>query len=173
MYHMPSRSLPTSLYFLLLCGLIAANVSIYKVIFAPRVLEINVLAVGKGHAALVRTPHGKNILVDTGPDVSILRALGSALPMWQRNIDAVILTGMKASFAGGLPEVENRYQVSTIMHFGDKVAPYGTTLTFDGSLIKIIAPATFNISYGSSSLNISSSTPTGTYTSNGKIVTQI
>ena len=54
----------------------------------------------------------KTILVDTGPDAGILRALGLALPMWQRSIDAVILTGTKTSFVGGLPEVQDRYRVS-------------------------------------------------------------
>ncbi|MHB8710285.1 MAG: ComEC/Rec2 family competence protein [Minisyncoccota bacterium] len=168
---MSSRPLPTSLYVLLLCVLIAANVNIYKIIFAPRVLEVTVLEVGKGTAALVCTPKGRSILIDAGPDASILRALGEALPMWQRSIDAIILTGTKSSFVGGLAEVVSRYHVSTIMHFGDKVAPYGTSLTFDDSHIKIISPDILSISYGSTSLTVSSTTPKGVYISDGKTIT--
>ncbi len=87
--------------------------------------------------------------------------------MWQRNIDAVILTGTKTSFVGGLPEVESRYRVGARMHFGDAVVPYGTSLTFDGFRIEIISPGTLIVSYGATLFTISSSTPAGTYISDG------
>ena len=105
------RSLPTGVYVLLLLILIAANVSIYRMVFAPQMLEVRVLDVGKGDATLVRAPNGATILIDTGPDASILRALGTALPPWQRKIDAVILTSTKKSAVGGLPDVFRRYTV--------------------------------------------------------------
>jgi|SRR3989338_4254666 len=167
------RELPRSFYIVFFFIFIAGNISVYQAILAPPVLEVAVLEVGKGNAILVHTPHDKTILIDTGPDASILRALGSALPMWQRSIDAVILTGTKASSVGGLPEVESRYNISARMHVGGRVAPYGTSLMFDNVRIEIIAPATLAISYGATTFNISSSTPKGVYTSNGETITQI
>src|SRR3989344_7589612 len=86
------RELPRSFYIVFFFIFIAGNISVYQAILAPPVLEVAVLEVGKGNAVLVHTSHDKIILIDTGPDASILRALGSALPMWQRDIDAVILT---------------------------------------------------------------------------------
>ena len=162
-----SRTLPSGLYLLLFVGLVAGNISVYRAIFAPSVLQVTILEVGKGDATLVRTPSGATLLIDAGPDASVLRALGSALPMWQREIDAVILTGTKTSFVGGLPEVESRYHVSTRMQIGDATVPYGTPLMFDGSRIEIISPGTFSISYGTASFPISSSTPKGIYISDG------
>lgn len=158
--------------FLFLCIviLVGANIFMYRAVFAPHILKISVLGAGKGNAILVQSPSRKTVLIDTGSDASILRALGLALPEWKRNIDAVILTGTKASFVGGLPEVENRYHVSTRMHIGDASTPYGTSLTLDGLRIEIISPGTLSISYGATSLNISSSTPTGTYISDGNII---
>lgn len=154
--------------------LVAANVVVYRAIAAPRVLEVTVLEVGKkGDAILVRSPRGATLLVDAGPDAGILRALGSALPMWQRRIDAVVLTGTKNSYMGGLPEVESRYTVSKRIRIGDKVAPYGTSLTFDGSRIEIISPGALSISYGATSFNISSSTPAGVYTSDRETFTRV
>lgn len=171
MYHMPSRALSTRFYFFLFCGLIAANISVYKALFTPRVLEVRVLSVGKGDATLVRTPGGKTLLIDAGPDASILRALGSALPMWQKYIDAIILTSPKTPFVGGLPEVESRYHISTpVIHIGDAAAPYGASFAFDNSLITIIAPATLSISYGATTLATSSTTPEGFYISNGQTI---
>ncbi len=153
-------------YIILFFVLIAGNISAYRAIFAPRVLEVIVLEVGNGNAMLVRSPNGETILVDTGPDASILRALGENLPVWQRKIDVVILTGSAARFAGGLPAVQSRYHVSEIIRIGDAAIPYGSSFVFDSSYIKILAPSTIKISYGTSVFNISSSTPSGTYTSN-------
>ena len=73
--------IPRSFYWILFVVLIFANAGIYRAIFAEHVLVVNVLEVGKGDAVLVQTPTRKTILIDTGPDASILRALGSALPI--------------------------------------------------------------------------------------------
>lgn len=161
---------PTWIYFLVFVGLLIGNMKVYQSIFAEPVLTVSVLEAGKSNAVLIKSPGGKTILIDTGSDASILRALGSALPMWQRNIDVIILTSSAARSAGGLPEVTSRYRVSKITHIGDTTTPYGTSFTFDTSRIKIIAPAAFIISYGSSVLNISSSTPTGIYISDGETI---
>jgi len=164
-------ALPRSFYWILFAVLIVANVNVYRAILAPHVLTIAVLKVGpvnkQNNAILVRSPRGKTFLIETGPDASILRALGSALPMWQRNIDEVILTSSAARSAGGLPAVQSRYHVSKIIRIGDATTPYGTSFIFDSSHIEILAPATLTISYGSAVFKISSSTSLGVYTSNG------
>lgn len=163
-------------YLILFIVLIVANVSVYKTIFAPRVLTASVLEVGPpaggGRATLVKTPDNKTILIDTGSDASILRALGENLPMWQRKIDIVILTSSAARFAGGLSAIESRYRILKIIRIGDKNIPYGSSFDLDNSGIKIIAPATLTISYGTSVFKISSSTPAGIYTSDGNTVTK-
>lgn len=164
------RELPRGFYIGLFFVLIAGNINAYKAILAPRALTVNVLEAGKGKAVLVSTPNSKTILIDTGPDASTLRALGESLPVWQRDIDAVILTSSAAGYAGGLPAVEARYRISKLIRIGGKDIPYGTSITFDGSRIEITAPATLTISSGSSVFNISSSTPTGTYASDGQTV---
>ena len=130
------------------------------------VLTVNILDVGKGNAILVHTPSNKTILIDTGADASILRALGENLPMWQRNIDVVILTSSAARSAGGLQSVQSRYRIAEIIKIGDKSTPYGSIINFDGSGIKILAPAILQISSGASVFKISSSTPVGVYIAN-------
>ena len=159
-------------YIILFLILLAANFLIYKTIFAPATLQISILEVGKGDSFLIRTPNKKTLLVDAGPDASILRALGTALPEWQRNIDIVILTNSKTSSTGGLPEVTSHYRIPTPINFGTNTVPYGARLVLDTVSIKIISPATLSISYGSTSLNISSSTPAGTFISDGKVITK-
>lgn len=153
-------------WFLFVCIalLIAANVSLYRAIFAPHVLEASVLDVGeKGSAALVRTPGNMTVLINAGSDASILRALGGALPLWQRRIDAVILTGTKTALAGGLPDIERRYRAGAVMRVGDARVPYGASLVFGGVRVTTISPTVFSVSDGTFSLLISSTTPAGVY----------
>ena len=114
------RSLPRWWYVLFLCLLLAANIDIYKTVFAPRVLEVEVLPIGKGDAILARAPSGTTLLIDTGADASILRALGAALPEWQRHIDAVVLTSENAVSSGALPEVMQRYRIGTLLRSGTR-----------------------------------------------------
>ena len=167
-----SRVLPKSFYVILLLILIAANVCVYQTIFAPHLLQISVLDVGKGNAVLVQTPNKKTILIDVGPDASILRTIGTSLPEWQKNIDEIILTGAKTNFTGGLPEVLKKYHAPTPLSFGTASHPYGSQIILDAVSIKIIAPGTLTISFGDTSLSISSSTPKGVYTSDGKTITR-
>lgn len=171
------RPLPLTFYLLLAIGLIVANTFIYKAVFAPPLLRVSIFEVGKGHATLLRTSRGETILIDTGSDASILRSLGTALPFWQRDIDAAILTSATANSTGGLSDIRHRYTIKNSVSFGSTPLtaggmqtspPYGTKFTFgpDTSIL-IIAPYTFNISYGATSLSISSSTPPGVYISDG------
>ena len=160
---------PIWFYFLLLIALVAGNVSVYREIFAPPTLTVSVLKSGKEGAILVKSPGGKRFLINAGRDASILRALGAALPMWQRHLDAVILTSASASAKGGLVDVESRYKVSTVIrsaYRGDRFA------LGDGTFIDILwppkTPAPMNadnselvlrISYGATSILIQNDVP--------------
>jgi hypothetical protein len=145
---METRSLPVSFWLLLLCALVATNVIIYRTVFAPRALTVSVLEVGKAgeeRATLMKTSGGKTLLIDTGPDASILRALGESLPMWQRSIDTVILTGDKTAQTGGLVSIESRYRVGEVLRAGTANFPYGTTISVDNTPITITAPSKYEL----------------------------
>ena len=96
--------------------LLAVNASVYRTVFAPRVLRVSVLNGGDPlGTVVVRSPSGKTVLIDTGRDASVLRALGTALPEWQRRLDAVVVTSLDARAAGGLPDVFGRYRVQILI----------------------------------------------------------
>ncbi len=81
-------------------------------------LEIDFYDVGQGDAIFIETPKGKQILVDGGPDLTILEKLGRELPFWDRYIDLVILTHPEHDHIGGLIEVIKRYKVGGILTTG-------------------------------------------------------
>lgn len=140
MYHM-------RFWIIFLCILIAANTLIYREILTPKALGMTVFEIGKGRATLVRTPRGKTILIDTGPDASILRKLGTALPEWQRTIDTIILTSDKAAQTGGLQNITSHYRVAQILRIGGMDIPYGTPMLLDTNvLITVTSPNSSHVS---------------------------
>ncbi|OGZ32902.1 MAG: hypothetical protein A2V69_03355 [Candidatus Portnoybacteria bacterium RBG_13_40_8] len=81
-------------------------------------LRIEFFDVGQGDAELIITPDKKQILIDGGPDLSILEKLGKSMPFYDRYIDLVILTHPEADHLNGLIEVLRRYRVGAIITNG-------------------------------------------------------
>ena len=85
----------------------------------PGRLEMHVLDVGQGDAILLRTPGGRNILIDGGPSgVGLARELGRALPHWNRQLDLVVLTHPQEDHVAGLPAALDRYRVGAVLTSG-------------------------------------------------------
>ncbi|MEJ0053807.1 MAG: hypothetical protein WDN10_03750 [bacterium] len=110
----------TKYFVWLLASLAAANAFLaYSALRTlPSVLTISFLSVGAGEAILVQSPAGADILIDAGPDASILRALGTELGPFDRTIDAILVTHGSASAIGGLSDVFNDYQVRSFFSSG-------------------------------------------------------
>ena len=67
--------------------------------------------VGQGDAIFIRTSEGENILVDGGPDDSVLNCLSRHLPFWDKTLQTVILTHPHADHLTGLISVIKRYSL--------------------------------------------------------------
>jgi len=78
-------------------------------------LRIDFLNVGQGDAILIRTPTQQKILVDGGPNDSVLGELGKILPVWDRSLDLVVATHLDADHITGLVSVLERYRVSEVL----------------------------------------------------------
>lgn len=74
-------------------------------------LQIIFCDVGQGDAILIRTPAGDDILIDGGPDNSVLSCLGEYLPFNDRKIELVFLTHPHADHLVGLITVFSQYQI--------------------------------------------------------------
>jgi competence protein ComEC len=81
-------------------------------------LEVDFLDVGQGDATLIKTPYGQNILIDGGPDNSVISRLSENLPWWDRRIDLMILTHPHDDHVAGLIDVIKRYNVKKILYTG-------------------------------------------------------
>ncbi|MFQ5860670.1 MAG: DNA internalization-related competence protein ComEC/Rec2 [Dehalococcoidia bacterium] len=79
-------------------------------------LHVLFLDVGQGDAVLIVTPRGGRVLIDGGPEpLAAVRALGRHLPLWERNLDLVVLTHPQVDHLEGLIEVLQRYRVGRVL----------------------------------------------------------
>ena len=76
------------------------------------------LDVGQGDAIFFQTKQGHQILIDGGPDGTVLARLGSVMPFWDKTIDLVVLTHPDADHITGLIDVCERYEVNTVLWTG-------------------------------------------------------
>lgn len=84
--------------------------------FADNYFQIIFLNVGQGDSILIITPQQKTILIDGGPDISLLKELGKCLPFWKRELDLVLLTHAHDDHFMGLIEVSRRYNIKKFVY---------------------------------------------------------
>jgi len=114
--------MPNKLYkILLILGIVAIFISIpvFWYLYNPTPqLEVDFLDVGQGDAILIKTPFEQNILIDGGPDNTVIKRLSEELPWWDRQIDLMVLTHPHDDHVSGLIEVIKRYKVVRILYTG-------------------------------------------------------
>jgi len=101
--------------------LLLLTVGIWYAVFREdrsEILAVSFLDVGQGDAIFIEAPSGRQVLIDGGPDRSVLRELSKVLPWWDRSIDVVIATHPDADHITGLVDVLQRYKVGHIFHPG-------------------------------------------------------
>jgi len=95
--------------------LIFGNIFVWT-IPVPHGLKVSFLNIGQGDSVFIEGPTGIQMLIDAGPpDKSVLRELGSVMPLFDRSIDAVVETHPDQDHLGGIPDVFERYQVGTFL----------------------------------------------------------
>jgi len=78
-------------------------------------LHLNFCDVGQGDAIFLRTPKGKDILIDGGPDAKVLNCLSEKMPFYDRTIELMILSHPQADHLVGLIEVLKKFKVEKVL----------------------------------------------------------
>ncbi len=94
------------------------------------------LNIGQGDSTLVFLPQGGKILVDCGPDRTILRKLNQYLPFYDRQIDYLLVTHPDLDHYGGCIDVLRRYDVKNIFINGAKKEKDPNFLSWENYLEK-------------------------------------
>src|SRR3990167_10239079 len=67
--------------------------------------------VGQGDAAYIRIKNKSDVLIDAGPDKSILSCLGKYMPFWDRKIEMAFLSHPNSDHYNGYFYIADRYQI--------------------------------------------------------------
>lgn len=76
--------------------------------------------VGQGDGLLLVSPSGKQIVLDGGPDLSMLRHLGKELPFFDRTIELLVLSHPHYDHLAAFPEILKRYKVERVLITGTR-----------------------------------------------------
>jgi competence protein ComEC len=101
---------------LVLAGVLVMSLTGWVVVrlMNPPAEGIRFFDVGQGDAALVSSGQTQ-LLIDGGPDRTVLGSLGKAMPLLDRRIEYVILSHPHTDHYRGLIEVVKRYQIGTLI----------------------------------------------------------
>lgn len=128
-------SLNKNIRFYLLTGLFIINIFIWYAVLRNEndYLKVVFLNVGQGDAIFIEAPNGNQILIDGGPNKSVLRELNKIMPFYDRSIDVIIATHPDKDHIGGLPEIIDRYFIDFILESGVK-NDTGISLAFENAV---------------------------------------
>lgn len=78
-------------------------------------LHLYFFSVGEGDAIVIRTPDKKTVLIDGGPDQTVLEKIGFVVPVWDRTIDVLIVTHPDSDHLTGALEVLQTHPVNLVI----------------------------------------------------------
>lgn len=79
-------------------------------------LKIHFFDVGQGDSIFIEAPNGNQVLIDGGPDNSVVQKLGGTMTFFDKDIDLIVLTHSDADHVTGLIEVLERYDLQNIIY---------------------------------------------------------
>lgn len=85
---------------------------------APHTLRVSFLDVGQGDSILIQGPTGVRMLVDGGPDRSVVRELPKSMGPLQREIEVMVETHPDSDHISGLADVLESYKVKNMLSPG-------------------------------------------------------
>ncbi len=103
-----------------LLGILIINSLIFYAVYqkSDSLLRVSFLDIGQGDAIFISSPSARQMLIDGGPDNSVLAELGKVMPFYDRSIDVVVATHPDQDHIAGLVSVLNRYSVGLFVHTG-------------------------------------------------------
>jgi competence protein ComEC len=97
-------------------------------------LQVSFLDIGQGDAIYIRAPNGNDVLVDGGPDDSVIQKLHEVMPSFDKDIDLIVETHPDKDHIAGLSNVFEQYQVKNFLH-----SEISSGTSFDQSLHALAA----------------------------------
>ncbi len=101
-------------YIVLIISMVSVSYSIYSRYFnfIPKAV---VLDIGQGSSNLLDLSPKDIVIIDGGPDNSLIRKIGKYLPFWKRDISALVVTNADKDHYFGFIDLCGRYDVGLLV----------------------------------------------------------
>lgn len=83
-------------------------------------LTVVFLDIGQGDAAFIQAPNGNQMVIDGGPNATLLREIGKVMPFYDRTIDVLVVTNPDTDHYAGFIDLLKRYRVNMVIESGTK-----------------------------------------------------
>lgn len=80
--------------------------------------HVHMLDIGQGDAIFIVGPSGEQVLIDGGPDGSVLTAMATHVSFFDRHIDLLVLTHPDLDHVASFPTILRRYDVGAVLMTG-------------------------------------------------------
>ena len=119
----------TYLRWYVLLTLVFLNLVLWSVVLREHkgILTFAVLDIGQGDALFIESPTGEHVLVDGGPDKTLLREVSQVMPWYDRHIDMLVVTNPDKDHYEGFIPLLDKYSVDVVLEPGtiNKYPEYG------------------------------------------------
>ena len=108
------------LWYLLVFLALATGLIFYTLFFEDDGGKLKVIAlnIGQGDSIFIETPNGNQIIVDGGPDKSLLSELGKVMPFYDHSIDMIVVTNPDKDHYAGFIDLLDSYSVGKVLEPG-------------------------------------------------------
>jgi len=83
-----------------------------------KTLTVAFLNVGQGDSIYIESPTHEQLIIDGGPDESMLSEIGKLMPWYDHYIDAIMITNPDVDHYGGFIDLLKRYRVGLVIEPG-------------------------------------------------------
>lgn len=113
--------LKSNIKWLLLLGLFALGFILWNVMLSKNeegILTFAVLDIGQGDSLFIKSPTGKQILIDGGPGNNLSREIGKVLSWYDRSVDMIVVTNPDSDHYEGFIKFLDKYKVGKVLEPG-------------------------------------------------------
>lgn len=101
-----------------LCGLVALVWFFVYTATPSGHVKVAILNVGQGDSIYIESPTGQQVVIDGGPDSSLLRELPKVMPWFDHSLDMVVATHPDSDHIVGFVDLLSRYHIGAFMEPG-------------------------------------------------------
>lgn len=83
-----------------------------------KILTVAFLNVGQGDSIYIESPTHQQLIIDGGPNSSILSEIGKLMPWYDHYIDAIMIANSDVDHYGGFIDLLKRYKVGLVIESG-------------------------------------------------------